>query len=88
MDNALLAFETFHSMKRTSNGKNNAFALKLDTSKAYDRVEWGFLERVMLKLGFSDSCVRRIMICITSVSFSFKINGGVYSNVTPSRWLT
>jgi reverse transcriptase-like protein len=54
-DNALLAFETFHAMKCSSNGKNNAFALKLDMSKAYDQVEWPFLERVMLRLGFRDS---------------------------------
>lgn len=28
-------------------------ALKLDTNKAYDRVEWVFLEQVMIRLGFS-----------------------------------
>ena len=39
IDNALLAFETFHSMKRREEGRNNSFALKLDMSKAYDSVE-------------------------------------------------
>ena len=45
-DNALLAFEAFHSMRRRKNGRKNSFALKLDMSKAYDRVDYvedGFL---------------------------------------------
>lgn len=86
-DNALLAFETFHAMKHSPSGKNNAFALKLDMSKAYDRVEWVFLEKVMMRMGFRDNWIRRIMHCITSVSFSFKVNGKICGNVLPSRGL-
>ena len=33
-------------------GKKRALALKLDVSKAYDRVEWAFLKGMMVRMGF------------------------------------
>ncbi|GMI90196.1 hypothetical protein HRI_002688900 [Hibiscus trionum] len=41
-DNVLAAFEIIHSMCTKRVGKKSHFALKLDMSKAYDRVEWPF----------------------------------------------
>lgn len=52
MDNVLIAFESLHHMKTNYFGKKSFMALKLDMSKAYDRVEWIFLEKFLLKLGF------------------------------------
>ena len=51
-DNAMVAYETVHYMKNKRAGGNHQMALKLDMSKAYDRVEWGYLERIMANLGF------------------------------------
>ncbi|EEC84864.1 hypothetical protein OsI_31997 [Oryza sativa Indica Group] len=52
-DNALLAFECFHSIQRNKSPGKAACAYKLDLSKAYDRVDWSFLEQAMYKLGFT-----------------------------------
>ena len=42
-DNVLIAYETLHTMHCRKKGKKGYMALKLDVSKAYDRVEWPFL---------------------------------------------
>ncbi|XP_021771809.1 uncharacterized protein LOC110735946 [Chenopodium quinoa] len=42
---------------------------------------WSFLERVMIKLGFGMNWIRRVMNYISSVSFSFKVNGEVSGSV-------
>ena len=44
IDNILIAFESLHHMKNNCSGKQGYIALKLDISKAYDRVKWAFLE--------------------------------------------
>ena len=50
-------------------GKKWALALKLDVSKAYDRLEWGFLEGMMTELGFLEVWVDRVMSCVSTPSF-------------------
>ena len=59
-DNILIAFESLHHMKNSCSGKKGFIAMKLDMSKAYDRVEWVFLEKILLKMGFSDTWVALI----------------------------
>ncbi|KAK3230976.1 hypothetical protein Dsin_002857 [Dipteronia sinensis] len=50
-DNAIIGFECMHAL-RIRRCKDGSMAVKLDMSKAYDRVEWGFLVEVLLKMGF------------------------------------
>ena len=62
-------------------------AMKLDMSKAYDKMEWCFLEQILLKLGFQESWVALIMKCITTVSYSILVNGEPKGMIKPSRGL-
>ena len=87
IDNILISFESLHYMKTNCSRKKGFMALKLDMSKAYDKVEWIFLEIILLKLGFQDSWVALIMECITTVSCSILVNGEPKSMITASRGL-
>ena len=60
-------------------------ALKLDTSKAYDHVEWSFLESMMRTMGFPGRCISLIMRCVKYISYSIMINGKRCGHITPTR---
>ena len=74
-------------MKTNCIGKNGFMVLKLDMSKAYDKVEWAFLEKFLLKMGFEESWVALIMECITTITYSILVNGEPNGLITPSRGL-
>ena len=84
-DNVLVAYETLHVMHVRKKGKKGALALKFDVNKAYDRVEWDFLKGMMIKLGFLEVWVDRVTKCVSTPSFSVRINGKAYGNIKPSR---
>jgi hypothetical protein len=66
-------------------GKEGFMAVKIDMSKAYDRVEWVFLKEVMGKLGFALRWIDLIMTCITIVRYSIVVNGQPVGDIRPTR---
>jgi hypothetical protein len=51
-DNVLVAYEALQTMHSRMRGKKGFMVVKLDMQKAYDRVEWPFLESMLRTLGF------------------------------------
>lgn len=82
-----MAHEAFHSLKIRRKTKIFEMGLKLDMSKAYDRIEWDFVQVVLLKMGFTSKWVGWVMRCLSSVEFAVIVNGKAGSYFTPTRGL-
>ena len=83
-DNILAAYETLHTMQSRMWSKEGYMAVKLDMSKAYDRVEWTFLEKVMKKMGFARRWIDLIMMCVRSANYAVLINGSPTGRIYPT----
>ncbi|KAL6141490.1 hypothetical protein ACLB2K_059778 [Fragaria x ananassa] len=71
----MLAHEAYHYLRLKKEGDVHELGLKLDMNKAYDRVEWDFLEATLVRFGFDRRWINFIMSCVTTVSFSIVLNG-------------
>lgn len=59
----------------------------MDLAKAYDRVDWDFLEGMLLKIGFCRKWTDWVMHCVRSVWYSVRCNGTMLEAFIPSRGL-
>ena len=82
-----MAFEIIHHMKRKNKGKQGDVAFKIDISKAYDKIDWGFLRGIMLKLGFDNRWVDLMMLCVSTVRYNVLVNGREVGPIIPKRGL-
>ncbi|GAU48422.1 hypothetical protein TSUD_405520 [Trifolium subterraneum] len=87
LDNALIAMEVIHALKRRTRGRIGELALKIDISKAYDKVDWGFLKGMLLRLGFSNKWVQWMMMCVSTVNYSVLMNFDKVGPIYPGRGL-
>lgn len=73
-------------MKRKS-GKIRSLAVKVDLEKAYDKINWNFLEKVLVEVGFNDKLRQLILFCIKSSRLSIIWNGEKLSHFSLGREL-
>jgi hypothetical protein len=56
-------------------------------SKAYDRVEWDFLKKMLCSLGFNHVWVERLLDFVTTVKYIIRVNGELTEEIVPQQGL-
>lgn len=86
IDNIIMVQESVYCLhhRKCCNG---GLIMKVDLEKAYDRVDWVFLEYVILHAGCSPLRTKLIMNCITTTLLSVCWNGEALDSFLPSRGL-
>ncbi|GJT69751.1 sodium/hydrogen exchanger 6 [Tanacetum coccineum] len=75
-DNILLTQKLIRNYHRRRSPPRCAF--KVDIQKAYDTMDWNFLETILVGFGFHPKMVQWIMVCVSGASYSISVNGNVY----------
>ena len=74
MEGVVVLHETIHEMRRK---KQDGIMLKLDFEKAYDKVNWEFLQQTLRMKGFSPQWCAWIKKIVTGGSVAIKLNDDV-----------
>ncbi|KAL3337246.1 hypothetical protein AABB24_029749 [Solanum stoloniferum] len=72
-DNVIMSHELVKGYDRK--GVSPRCMFKIDMQKAYDSLEWQFLEEVLVGIQIPQKFVGWVMICVRTVSYSIMING-------------
>ncbi|KAL5539544.1 hypothetical protein UlMin_045645 [Ulmus minor] len=78
--------EVINAMKRKK-GSKGWMGLKIDLQKAYDRLSWQFLAKVLKAFGFHSVWIHRVITCISTDRLTLMLNGAPAHNFSPKRGL-
>ena len=82
-DFIVAASECFNVMNRQYWGGN--MAMKIDIKKAFDSIEWDFMQAVLCSFGFSKKFIDWIWAIFESARLSILLNGGQHGYFSVSR---
>jgi hypothetical protein len=82
MDSVILAHEVIHSLKST---RTLGMLIKLDLSKAFDRIIWKYMCSLLEAFGFDTTWIAWIMQLTSSSFFSILVNGVPSQPFSPTR---
>eukprot|EP00253_Pinus_taeda_P014645 PITA_14645 len=82
LDGLVVTRAVIHSLKVK---KQKGMMIKLDLSKAYDRLNWKYLETVLERFGFHQRWIAWIHNLISSPHFSILVNGSPSKTFNASR---
>ena len=86
-ENIILTHKAIHSLKGKKSGSSGNMVIKLDMEKAFDRVDWDFLQPILEKQGFASTWISMINFCIHTVQYSVSVNGSPTSFFKATRGL-
>ncbi|GJW07139.1 hypothetical protein Tco_1569562 [Tanacetum coccineum] len=84
-DNILLTQELMYAYHRDIGPPRCAF--KIDIQKAYDTVDWHFMDVILKRFGFPPLINKWIMACVSSTSFLIGVNGDIHGFFKGKRGL-
>jgi hypothetical protein len=82
LDSVILVHEVIHSLQKT---KTPGMLLKLDLSKAFDKISWAYMRDLLLAFGFEERWVSWILNLTSTAFFSILVNGVPTRPFSPSR---
>ena len=82
LDGVILVHEVIHSLKRT---RQLRMLINLDIEKAYDKLSWQFMGRMLEVYGFCHGWVERVMSLVTTPFFNILLNGSPTHVFQPSH---
>lgn len=69
-NNIIIPNEVVHWLKGKLKGAYGVATMKIDVAKAYDQLEWDYLEGIMRALGFCDGWIDLVILCVRTVKFN------------------
>nr|XP_048330728.1 uncharacterized protein LOC107407973 [Ziziphus jujuba var. spinosa] len=85
-ENTILVNEVVHAMNRKKGLKEIA-GIKVYMQKAYDRMNWVVMTRLLTLFSFSEKFTKLILNCISSISMELLLNGSIFGRILMERGL-